>query len=113
MGALTTTVHVPDNDGGYTIFGPDDDLPDWAAARIGAHAFEDGDHPLPDSDYPGKPVSVEIERAPGSVPARKGPGSSRDAWADFANEKGQEVAAGASRDDIIAGLLAAGLIDSK
>lgn len=40
---LNTTVHVLGDDGAYHVFGPDDDLPDWAEAKIGDHAFDDAE----------------------------------------------------------------------
>lgn len=42
---LTTYVHITDDTAMPHVFGPDDDLPDWAAERIGPHCFEGGVKP--------------------------------------------------------------------
>lgn len=107
----------------HATFGPEDELPEWAAIQIGAHLFENGEHPFPDSNYPGKaavpeasaePDGVpEVERPPGAEPPRVGRGSSRDAWIAFAVERGMTVADGATRDQIIADLITDGVIADK
>lgn len=107
----------------HAVFGPEDDVPEWAAIQMGAHLFENGTHPYPDSDYPGKSVGgaasaesdgvPEIERPPGAEPPRVGRGSSRDAWIAFAVERGMTVADGATRDQIIADLITDGVIADK
>lgn len=107
-------VHVFDARSEAHAFGPDDEVPDWAAAKMGAHVFPDGEHPLPDSDYPGKAAAADgPDRQPGQEPPRSGAGASRDAWAEFAREKGQEVAPEAKRPDIISALEAEGIIAEK
>jgi hypothetical protein len=45
MAGLNTTVHVPDDNGGYTVFGPGDEVPAELLDRIGDHCFEDGKKP--------------------------------------------------------------------
>lgn len=42
---LISYVHVIDDDGVPQAFGPQDDLPEWAIDKIGAHCFEDGKKP--------------------------------------------------------------------
>lgn len=105
---LLSYVHVPDDSGEYKAFGPDDELPEWAARKMGAHCFENGEHPFSDdADGDGVP-----DREPGSEPPRSGRGSSRDAWATFADEREVEIPDGASRDEIVGVLLAAGVIEA-
>jgi hypothetical protein len=88
---LKTFVHIPDDQGGYAIFGPDDEVPAWAAERVGDHVWEDD---AADSDGP---------------PPKAGKGSSADAWVAYAQDNGVDVDADAKRDDIIAALEAAGV----
>jgi len=38
---LNSYVHIPDEEGGYAIFGPDDEVPSWAAAKVGDHVWAD------------------------------------------------------------------------
>lgn len=45
MSALVATVHVLSDDGHRHVFSPGDDLPEWAARKMGAHCFEGGEHP--------------------------------------------------------------------
>lgn len=104
-GRLSTYVHVYDDRSESHVFGPDDEVPEWAARQMGAHVFEDGQHPFPDSDGDG-----EADRVAGQEPARSGRGSSRDAWVAFAAEKGQPVSTDATRDQIIAEMVTAGVI---
>lgn len=105
---LVSTVHVHNiKDGHPGVFGPGDDVPEWAAAQMGVHCFEDEEHPFPDSDYPGK-AAVSYEREPGAIPPKSGAGSSRDAWAAYANDVDVDVPADAQRDQIIEAIAAAG-----
>ncbi len=107
MGALNTTVHIED-EGGYVVFGPGDDVPEYLARKIGAHCFEEDEHPYPDVDGDG-----ETDRAFGEEPKRAGKGSGRDAWVSFASEKGLTVAEGTPRDQIIADLITDGAIEQS
>ena len=100
MGALITTVHVHDYPAGESnIFGPGDDVPEWAAKQMGAHCFEDGKHPLGEA---------KAERPAGTPPPKAGKGSAVAEWAAYAAEKGVEVAAGATRDAIVQAIVDAG-----
>jgi hypothetical protein len=102
MSKLVSHVHVNDKNGTSHAFGPDDELPEWAARQMGAHCFEDEEHPYPDdADGDGEP-----DREFGVEPPRNGKGSGRDAWASFSAEKGYTVTEGTPRDQIIADLLA-------
>jgi hypothetical protein len=49
MGRLVSYVHVEGPDG-MVAFGPDDEVPEWAARKMGAHCFEDGEHPYAGDD---------------------------------------------------------------
>jgi hypothetical protein len=42
-------VPIHEDDGDVTWYGPDDDLSQDVAARIGEHAFEGGEHPYPEA----------------------------------------------------------------
>lgn len=52
---LVSYVHVFDDEGNAHAFGPDDDVPEWAARKMGAHVFEGGEHPHPEDDGKGAP----------------------------------------------------------
>lgn len=96
MAKLNTTVYVMQG-GEVRGFGPDDDVPEDVARQIGAHAWEDGEHPYPASGSEA-----------GGPPPKAGAGSSVDAWAAYAADQGVEVPEDAKRDEIIAALEAAG-----
>lgn len=44
---LNSFVHVADDEGGYVVFGPDDDVPAALAKKIGGHAWVDDDDDKP------------------------------------------------------------------
>lgn len=85
----------------FAIFGPDDEVPEWAARQIGAHAWEDGEHPFPDE-------AGSQSREAGSPPPKAGPGSGTDQWAAYAAEQGVDVTEGAKREEIVQALVDAG-----
>jgi hypothetical protein len=96
-------VHIMNERGSEPVaFGPGDDVPEWAARKMGAHVFPDGKHPYPDE------ATAESEREPGAIPPKGGAGSGRDAWAAYANDVEVDIAAGATRDEIIAAIEKAG-----
>lgn len=97
MNRLNITVHVQQDDGTHAIFGPDDDVPAWAVAKISNPNVWD-EHP--DEVSPA---------APDGVPAKGGPGATRQLWADYAESQGVAVREDWKRDDIIAAMEAAGL----
>jgi hypothetical protein len=104
MARLATHVHVQDDQGQNHVFGPGDDVPDWAAKAItNPNAWAD------------KPAKQEPNggQAPAGEPPRGGAGSGRDAWAAYAAEKGVTVPDDASRDDIIAALVEAGVVEAE
>jgi len=103
MAELITHVHVYDNRTNAHSYGPGDELPKWAAMKMGAHVFKDEEHPFPDSEYPGKPSSDEQ-----GPPPKAGPGASRESWVAYASSVGMEPGRDSSRDQIITDLAAAG-----
>lgn len=111
MGALNTTVHVKDPNGGFAAFGPGDEVPEWAARQMGAHCFEDGVHPYadePEADEAVGESEPENERPTVEIPAKAGPKASKDAWVDYANSLGVDVAGCGTRDEVIAAVADAG-----
>lgn len=99
MARLATHVHVQDDQGQNHVFGPGDDVPDWAAKAItNPNAWEEA------------PVGIPAARTAGGEPPRAGKGSGRDAWAAYAAEHGVDVPEDASRDDIIAELEQRGVV---
>ncbi|MFI9600330.1 hypothetical protein ACIHCX_10695 [Streptomyces sp. NPDC052043] len=106
---LKTFVHV-----GGNPYGPDDEVPPEVAEQIGEHAWEDdsgeaGDEPtrVGYDDPRTSPTST------GEAPPRSGRGSGIDAWRRFAEQHEVEVAADASREDIIAACEAAGVVERE
>lgn len=98
--AVHTIVPAPAGSGEpYLVYGPDDDVPEEQARLIGAHAWEDGEHPYPE---------VPSSRDAGSPPPKAGPGSGTDQWVAYAAEKGVDVTDGAKREEIIQALSDAG-----
>jgi hypothetical protein len=100
MGTLRSYVHVFDDAGQAHVFGPGDDVPDWAAERItNPRAWE-----TPPEGRSVETVAVNL----GGAPPRSGAGSNRDAWLKHAVAIGVLAAdSTASRDDIIAAVDAA------
>ncbi|MFB7212705.1 hypothetical protein [Streptomyces sp. NPDC056255] len=83
-------------------YGPGDDVPPEAARRIGAHAW-DADEQDDGDQAPG----------PSEAPPRSGRGSGVEAWRQFAEQHNVEVAADASREDIVAACEAAELVERE
>jgi hypothetical protein len=120
MAELQSYVHVADEEGRHGVFGPGDDVPEWAAARItNPKAWKDG--VLPDvaeqtaAEDPGtgggEPTTTAEAQTGGGQgstelqePPRSGAGSGLEAWVEYAKALGYEVAEGAKRDDIIAAI---------
>ncbi|MGA5489566.1 hypothetical protein ACPCK1_17640 [Streptomyces pseudogriseolus] len=100
---LIAYVHV---DG--KAYGPDSDVPADVAKRIGAHAWTDADSPAE--------VPTPTGAGGGSgdeAPPRSGRGSGVEAWRAYAEQHDVEVAADASREDIIAACEAAGVVERE
>lgn len=97
------------------VFGPDDDVPAWAAERIRnpkAWAADASAGPEVVVTAPAKvPVGESAAGLPdngqSAIPPKGGPGSGRDAWAAYAAVNGVTVDEDAGRDDVIAALEAA------
>lgn len=104
---LKTFVHV-----GGEAYGPGSDVPPEVAEQIGEHAWESDTDP--DGDEPGR-VGFEDPRTqqPGEAPPRSGRGSGVEAWRAFAEQNEVEVAADASREDIIAACEQAGVVEPE
>ena len=112
-GRLASFVHVRDGDDVTHVFGPDDEIPDWAAAKItnpkawaqapdvviGVDASQDGN---PASDGDGAAPTPGDGRPP-----KTGQGSSREVWAAYAAVRGLDVPAEATKAEIIAAVEAA------
>lgn len=130
---LRTHVHVQDQHGKRHVFGPDDDVPDWAQAKInnpkawevppehsaasptpadpagsgtGGPTAPAPTHPVPTDPVPPGPVLPGPAPTP---PPLSGRGSGAEAWATYAAETGVDVPAGASRELILGQLRAAGV----
>jgi hypothetical protein len=100
---LIAYVHV---DG--VAYGPDSKVPADVAKKIGDHAWTDADEPAGDEQPTGGGQSAGDE-----APPRSGRGSGVDAWRAFADQHDLDVAADASREDIIAAAEAAELIERE
>jgi hypothetical protein len=100
MARVHTTVHVLKDDHTHAIFEAGDEVPAWAVARItNPNVWEE----------PPTEEELNSEAADDSgVPAKAGPGATRQVWADFAESKGVAVEAEWKRDDIIAAVENAG-----
>lgn len=99
-GKLVSYVYVDNDRGVSEAFGPDDEVPRWAAEKMGAHCFEGGEHPV---------TGEEDESAEAGPPPKSGRGSSAEAWAKFAEAKGVTVDDAGSREQIIDALEKAGV----
>lgn len=98
---LASYVHVNDHHGRRHVFGPDDDVPDWAAAKItnpNAWATE------PET---AQAESEDTSTPRGAMPPKTGSGSGREVWAAYATVRGIQFERDATRDQIIAAVEAA------
>ncbi|MFF7365622.1 hypothetical protein [Streptomyces sp. NPDC008125] len=98
---LIAYVHV-----GGVAYGPGDEIPADVLRRIGEHAFADPEVDDDQGDGTGSGGDVE-------APPRSGRGSGEAAWRAFAEQHSVEVAADASREDIVAACEAAGLVERE
>jgi hypothetical protein len=104
---LHSYVHV---DG--VAYGPDDEVPAEVANRIGAHAWQDSGQ---SEDGPGT-VGFDDPGAGGgetAAPPRSGRGSGIEAWRQFAEANGVDTDDEMSRDDVIAAVESAGVIERE
>ncbi|MFI6819726.1 hypothetical protein ACIBJE_02090 [Micromonospora sp. NPDC050187] len=102
---LSTFVHVHERgeDGNPTgrteVFGPNDDLPDWAVRSINnPNVWADSQDAAQADANPGGSGGQD------GPPPKGGAGSGAPAWREYAARNGVEVPADASREDIIAAL---------
>lgn len=103
MARLAGTVHVFDADGTAYVFGPDSEVPGWAAKLITnpkAWGEEAAEEETVDTGTPG---------ATPAIPSRGGAGSGVAAWVEYAKASGYELDADLTRDEIIAALEAEGV----
>lgn len=102
-------VHVVSKDGTQRRWlQPGDEVPDWA--RLDGQLTEEGGQPPEETRQPTDPMPPV---PPSQPPARSGRGSSVEAWRKFAEQHDVDVAADATRDDIIAACEAAGVIPAE
>lgn len=104
---LTGYVHVRDGAGVDHGFGPDDTVPDWAAAQItnpGAWTGEESDPSEPGPDDPPPPAPDVVP------PPMGGAGSGLPEWLAYAGSLGVDVPEESreKRDDVIEVLRTAG-----
>lgn len=99
MARLNTHVHVVELDEkGNTVrsgvFGPDDEVPDWAVAAI--------TNPDVWADDPPAPVAATAPSEPptSTDPDRPRGNASREEWAEYARGRGVEVTGTMGRDEI-------------
>lgn len=114
MPRLAITVHVKDPETGrHVVLNKGSEVPDrlvamvsnpdvWADAKEAAEAAERAEQAA---------EAAEQESEESSEPPRSGKGSGRDAWVAFAADHGVHVDDEDSRDDIIAELVSAGVIE--
>ena len=105
MAGLVTHVSLRDDVGNVVSFGPGDDVPAWAKAKItNPRVWEGGDDVDDDQTGGGGAGGGGGGDEP---PPLAGAGSGRDVWAEYAQGK-VEVAEDDKRDEIVAKLRAGG-----
>lgn len=88
---LNATVHVRDDDGDDHMFTPEDEVPAWAADRIGDHAW-DGPAEKPD----------EAEAPPAADDRPPAANAGEDKWRAYAIKRGvpEDEAKGLNKDQL-------------
>lgn len=114
MRRLKTHVHITDEHGAPHVFGPDDDVPGWAAKKIrNPHVWADdgGREQQAAATRTGEQTGGETGEQTGGtdVPPMSGRGSGREAWAVYAAAHDVDVPEGATREDIVQALEGAGV----
>jgi hypothetical protein len=97
----------------WVVYGPDDEVPaDHAALITNPKAWEGGKLQSTEGDSSKQDSGSEAtdSGANPDEPPRSGKGSSKEAWAEFAQSRGVHVEDEDSRDDIIAALVEAGVV---
>jgi len=102
---LRSFVHVPVGMD-WVVYGPDDEVPAEHAALITNPKAWADEAPTEQAEEP-----TVASEANADEPPRAGAGSSRDAWVAFAESRGVHVEDEDKRDDIIAALVDAGVIE--
>ena len=109
---LTAGVIVRDPGGRLTFLSTGTQLPDWADGLVGDHVLTDRSPfaaAKQDSVEGSEPAEQHDEPAGDGPPARRGGGSGRAAWAEYATRHGVAVGEDDTRGDIIAACELAGL----
>jgi hypothetical protein len=110
LAVYVTVAGRPGDSAGFATFGPDDEVPAWAAEQMGEHVWEKSS----DAEAKAKADAEAKAKADAeAIPAKAGAGSSKDAWAAYAAAHDVTVDENASRDDIIAACEAAGVPVAK
>ena len=111
MRKLASTVHVHDPETGRSVVFMRGSTPPKRLQEliINPDVWDDED-PAPEPEDVEEPEALQAPQADPDEPPRAGKGSSRDAWAAYAAGHGVTADDDASRDDIIAALVAAGKI---
>ena len=114
LAVYVTVAGDPSSGQGFATFGPDDEVPDWAAKQMGDHVWANGGSD-PDADAAARAAAdadakakADADAAASGIPARAGAGSSKEAWTEYAGSLNVDVAEAKTRDDIIAAIEAAG-----
>jgi hypothetical protein len=97
MAKLNTHVTVHDENGAPFTFGPDVELPEWAARKISNPNVWDGDAPVFEEE-----PEEEIDEADENEPARSGRGSGLPVWQAYAKSLDITFPEDADRNAIIA-----------
>lgn len=107
-GRLRSHVHVRDDNNVAHVFGPDDEIPDWAAAKItNPNAWAGPPELAEDASAPDNGAAgTEQPSAGPAKPPKVGTGSSREDWAAYAATLGLDPR-DATKADIIAAVEAA------
>lgn len=106
MSALVVHVAVQDEDGVTRSFGPDSDVPEWAARKItNPKVWKDGDVPFPAASA-GAGGGGEPSDGP---PPLGGAGSGVKAWRKYADDNDVNYTDDATRDEIVAACREAGV----
>lgn len=107
MRTLKTFVHVHDQAGITHVFGPGDEVPQWAQDAITNPKV------WAEQSAPSSEIAQSSDGEAPVEPPRSGKGSGPKVWADFAQAHDIEVSDDAKRDDIIASLVDAGVIEAE
>lgn len=92
-GRLRSHVHVRDATGVPHVYGPDDEIPDWAARRITNPRAWDEPPRLDD-----EPADEPARKSVGARPAQT---ASKETWASYAAAIGIELPAAVTKAEII------------